>query len=148
MDRLARDAYLEIKPGMTRLSNMAVISIVDDDESFRMAMKAMVESFGYVAAAFASGVEFLGSDDLHDSACLITDVRMPGMSGFELHHRLISTGHSIPTIFLTAFPDEKGNDRAMKAGAVAYLSKICHRDDLFARIQAAFNRGTAGGRGS
>jgi len=133
---------------MTRLSNTAVISIVDDDESYRTAMKAMVESFGYVVAAFASGVEFLGSDDLHDSGCLITDVRMPGMSGFELHHRLIAAGHSIPTIFLTAFPDEKGNDRAMKAGAVAYLSKLCHRDDLFARIQAAFNRGTADGRGS
>ena len=133
---------------MTRLSNPAVISIVDDDEFFRTAMKAMVKSFGYVAAAFASGVEFLGSDDLQDSTCLITDVRMPGMSGFELHHRMIAAGHSIPTIFLTAFPDEKGNDRAMKAGAVAYLSKLCHRDDLFARIQAALNRGTAGGRGS
>ena len=97
----------------------------------------MVESFGYVVAAFASGVEFLGSDDLRDSACLITDVRMPGMSGFELHHRVVAAGHSIPTIFLTAFPDEKGNYRAMKAGAVAYLSKLCHRDDLFARIHAA-----------
>ena len=127
------------------MSNTAPISIVDDDESFRMAMKDMVESFGYTVVAFASGVEFLGSDRLHDSACLIVDVRMPGMSGFELHDRLIAAGHSIPTIFLTAFPDEKGNGRAVKAGAVAYLSKPCHRDELLARIHSALARGARAG---
>jgi FixJ family two-component response regulator len=127
------------------LSNTALISVVDDDESFRTAMRDMVESLGYTVAAFASGVEFLASDRLHDSACLIADVRMPGMSGFELHDRLVATGHSIPTIFLTAFPDEKGSDRAAKAGAVAYLSKPCGRDDLLARIHSALARGAGTG---
>src|ERR1700758_2117204 len=122
---------------MVRLGDSAVISIVDDDASFRTAVREMVESFGYTVAAFASGTEFLGSDRLRDCACLITDVRMPGMSGFELHERAVAAGHPIPTIFLAAFPDQKGNDQATKAGAVAYLSKPCHRDDLQARIHSA-----------
>jgi FixJ family two-component response regulator len=126
---------------VVRVSNTDLISVVDDDESFRAAMKDMVESFGYMVAAFASGVEFLGSDRLRDSACLIADVRMPGMSGFELHDRLVAAGHAIPTIFLTAFPDAKGSDRAAKAGAVAYLSKPCTRDALLARIHSALARG-------
>jgi FixJ family two-component response regulator len=108
-------------------------------------MRDMVESLGYTVAAFASGAEFLGSDRLHDSACLIADVRMPGMSGFELHDRLVAAGNAIPTIFLTAFPDEKGSDRAAKAGAVAYLSKPCARNDLLARIQSALARGVRRG---
>src|ERR1700719_3833599 len=105
---------------MPHLNNAPVISIVDDDESMRAAMRDMVESFGYTVAAFASGLEFLGFDRLYDSACLITDVRMAGMSGLELHNRLTASGHSIPTIFVTAFPDGKGHDRAMQAGAIAY----------------------------
>jgi FixJ family two-component response regulator len=133
---------------MVSVGDLAVISIVDDDESFRTAVRDMVESFGYTVATFASGAEFLGADRLRDSACLITDVRMPGMSGFELHDRAVAAGHSIPTIFLTAFPDEKGSYRASKAGAVAYLSKPCHRDDLWARIHAALDRGKTNVKGS
>src|SRR5258708_4932911 len=129
-----------MKSGKIWLSNAPVISIVDDDESVRTAMSGMVESFGYTVAAFASGAEFLVSDRLHDSACLIADVRMPGLSGFELHDRLIAAGHSIATIFLTAFPDRKGNDRAIKAGAVAYLSKPCRRDELLRHIHSALAR--------
>ena len=123
------------------MSNAPIVSIVDDDESVRTAMTDMVESLGYTVAAFASGAEFLGSDRLHDSACLITDVRMPSMSGFELHDRLIAAGHLGATIFLTAFPDEKDNDRAKKAGAVAYLAKPCRRDDLVAVIHSILARG-------
>jgi FixJ family two-component response regulator len=133
---------------MVRLGGSAVISIVDDDESFRTAVRDMVESFGYRVVAFASGTEFLGSDRLWDSACLITDIRMPGMSGFELYDRAVAAGRTIPTIFLTAFPDKKGNDRANQAGAIAYLSKPCHRDDLLARIQSALGRGEADVKGS
>ena len=130
---------------MVPLSDADLIAVVDDDESFRAAMSDMVESFGYRVAAFASGAEFLASDRLHDSRCLIADVRMPGMNGFELHDRLVAAGHSIPTIFLTAFPDEKGNDRAAKAGALAYFSKPCRRDDLLARIHSALAPGARRG---
>src|SRR5208282_5519875 len=130
---------------MPPLENIHKISIVDDDESVRRAMADMVESSGYTVVTFASGSEFLGSDHANDIACLITDVRMPGMSGFELHDRLIAAGRMIPTIFLTAFPDRKGNDRAKNARAVAYLSKPAQRDDLRAHIHSAIAR--SGGRG-
>ena len=118
--------------------NAPVISIVDDDESVRTAMREMVESFGYLVAAFSSGAEFLASQVLNDSACLITDVRMPGTSGLDLHEQLVASGYSIPTIFVTAFPEESDSRRAMKSGAVAYLSKPCRRDDLLAHLRAAF----------
>src|ERR1700730_2949449 len=127
------------------MGNGPVIAIVDDDESSRAALRGMVESLGYTVAAFASAVEFLGSDRVHDSACLIADVRMPGMGGLELYDRLIAAGHPIATIFLTTFPDEKSNDRAIKAGAVCYLPKPCLRDDLLACIHSALTRGA--GRG-
>jgi FixJ family two-component response regulator len=106
-----------------------------------MAMRDMVESFGYRVATAASGVEFLRLDSLHKSACLITDVRMPGITGFELHERLIAQGIIIPTVFLTAFPDEIGKNRAMEIEAAAYLSKPCKRDDLLALIRSVLPRG-------
>jgi FixJ family two-component response regulator len=126
------------------VGNTPVISIVDDDESVRTAMKDMVESFGYAVVAFASGAEFLRSDRLRDSACLIADVRMPGMNGLGLQQRLIMSGNLIPIIFLTAFPDEKARDRAIKAGAIAYLSKPPSRGELLAHIRSALASGTTG----
>src|ERR1700726_4252381 len=128
------------------MGNGPVIAIVDDDESSRAAMRGMVESLGYTVVAFASAVEFLESDRVHASACLIADVRMPGISGLDMHDQLIAAGHSIATIFLTAFPDEKGNNRAIKAGAVCYLPKPCLREDLLACIHSALTRGA--GRGA
>jgi FixJ family two-component response regulator len=130
---------------MSQLGDTPTIAMVDDDESVRMAMADMVESLGYKVVAFASGAEVLGSDRLHDVACLITDVRMSGMTGFELHDRLIAAGRMIPTIFLTAFPQEKGKNRATKAGAVCYLSKPCQRVDLLACLHSALAQ--VGGKG-
>jgi FixJ family two-component response regulator len=127
------------------VGNTPVISIVDDDDSVRTAMKDMVESFGYAVVVFASGAEFLGSDRLRDSACLIADVRMPGINGLDLQRQLVALGNLIPIIFLTAFPDEKARDRAIKAGAIAYLSKPCSRSDLLAHIHSALASGTTGG---
>jgi len=130
---------------VVRVGNTPVISIVDDDDSVRTAMKDMVESFGYAVVVFASGAEFLGSDRLRDSACLIADVRMPGINGLDLQRQLVALGNLIPIIFLTAFPDEKARDRAIKAGAIAYLSKPCSRSDLLAHIHSALASGTTGG---
>jgi FixJ family two-component response regulator len=127
------------------VGNPPVISIVDDDESVRTAMKDMVESFGYAVVAFASGAEFLRSDRLRDSACLIADVRMPRMNGLELQQRLIMSSNFIPIIFLTAFPDKRARNRAIKAGAIAFLSKPCSRSDLLAHIHSALASGTTGG---
>jgi FixJ family two-component response regulator len=105
------------------LAKVHMISIVDDDESIREATKALIESLGYTAAAFASAEEFLQSDHIHDTSCLISDVQMPGMNGVELQERLIADGRGIPIIFITAFPRESVRVRALKSGAFGFLSK-------------------------
>jgi len=130
------------------VENTPLISIVDDDEAVRTAMRDMVESFGYAVVAFASGAEFLASDRLRDIACLITDERMPGMNGLVLQTQMITSGYLIPTIFMTAFPDKRSRDRAIKAGAIAYLTKPCSRSDLLAHIHSALASGTTGGKKS
>ena len=100
-----------------------MISIVDDDEAVRAAMKGLVRSLGYSAATFASAEEYLHSDQANDTSCLITDVQMPGMNGMELQARLIADGRSTKVIFMTGFPDEKVRARVLKAGAIGFLKK-------------------------
>jgi FixJ family two-component response regulator len=107
-----------------------MISIVDDDESVREATKGLVRSMGYAAATFASAEEYLQSESLQDTACLIADVHMPGMSGIDLQNRLIAEGHRTPIIFITAFPEDGVRARAMKAGAICFMSKPCSDDHL------------------
>ena len=122
------------------LSDEALIAIVDDDESVRVAMGGMVESFGYTPATFESADDFLNSDQLHGASCLILDVQMDGISGLELHARLVASGHRIPTIFMTAFPEGRIRERALRAGAVCFLAKPFGRDDLLGCIQNALGR--------
>jgi FixJ family two-component response regulator len=100
-----------------------MISIVDDDIFVGESIRTLVESLGYEAATFESAERFLESERLPQSSCLITDLQMPGLSGLDLQGRLIGDGHCIPVIFVTAFPDEKFQVRAMRAGAVGFLSK-------------------------
>ena len=107
-----------------------MIAIVDDDEGVREATKGLVRSIGYNACTFASAEEFLESEQIHDTSCLITDLQMPGLSGFDLQDRLIAQGHRIPIIFITAYPEEGVRARAMKAGAVGFLSKPFNVDHL------------------
>jgi FixJ family two-component response regulator len=121
-----------------------MISIVDDDSSVREATKGLVRSLGYGAAAFASAEDFLQSDHVNDTACLITDVQMPGLSGVELQSRLIAQGNCTPIIFITAFPEERIRTRALEAGAVGFLSKPFDEDRLIEYIHAALNGGKAG----
>jgi FixJ family two-component response regulator len=104
----------------------------------------MVESFGFTVGAFESADEFLQSDRLHDTACLILDIQMPGMSGIELYNRLIASGNRIPTMFVTAFPDTRVHDRALKAGAVCCLTKPFDRNDLLGCIRSALDPSKAG----
>jgi FixJ family two-component response regulator len=116
---------------------MALISIVDDDESIRESTKGFVRSLGYEAAAFASAEEFLQSDSVGSTSCLITDVQMPGLSGIDLQRGLIAQGVQMPTIFITAFPEEEARARAMKSGALGYLSKPFSEDSLLRCLSAA-----------
>jgi FixJ family two-component response regulator len=126
------------------LAKVPMISIVDDDPSVREATKGLVRSLGYGAAAFASAEDFLQSDQVNDTACLITDVQMPGLSGVELQSRLIAQGNCTPIIFITAFPEQRIRTRALEAGAVGFLSKPFDEDRLIEYIHAALNGGKAG----
>ena len=116
---------------------MALISIVDDDESIRESIKGFVRSLGYQASSFASAEESLQSDSAGSTSCLIADVQMPGLSGLELQRGLIAQGVQMPTIFITAFPEEETRARAMKAGALGYLSKPFSEDSLLRCLSTA-----------
>ena len=117
--------------------SQGMIAIVDDDDVVRRAMKSLMRSLGYDASTFGSAEEFLNSEQISRTSCLITDLHMPGLSGLDLQERLIAEGHRIPIIFLTAYPDEDVRMRAMKAGAVAFLSKPCNEGDLLACLDKA-----------
>ena len=117
--------------------SQVLIAIVDDDEAVREATKTLVRSLGYHASTFGSADEFLKSEQVHDTSCLITDVQMPGLSGLDLQDRLIARGHRIPIIFMTGYPDDNVRARAMKAGAVGFLSKPVNDDHLIGCIERA-----------
>jgi len=114
-----------------------MISIVDDDESVREATKGLVRSLGYGAATFASAEEFLGSDRLRETSCLITDVQMPGMSGADLQTHLMAKGDTTPFIFMTAFANERTRTRVLQAGAFGYLQKPFDNDTLIECLETA-----------
>ncbi|HZM27890.1 MAG TPA: response regulator [Gemmatimonadales bacterium] len=114
-----------------------MISIVDDDESVREATKGLVRSLGYNAATFASAEEFLSSDRVHDTSCVIADVQMAGLSGIDLQQQLVAQGLVLPVILITAFPDERTRRRAIDAGAVDYLSKPFSDEQLVSCLDIA-----------
>ena len=115
----------------------SVVMIVDDDDSMLRPARRLVRSFGLGVDTFASAEDFLASGRLAETACLVLDVHMPGLSGIELQSKLIAEGHHIPVIFITAFADEKTQARALEAGAYAYLIKPFDEDDLLEGIRRA-----------
>jgi FixJ family two-component response regulator len=114
-----------------------LISVIDDDESIRRTTTLLIESFGFRAAAFASAESFLKSGQVHETTCLILDVRMPGMNGLELQSELPAAGHDIPIIFITAYDDKGSRGRAMLAGAVAFLDKPFNDEQLLQTVRSA-----------
>jgi FixJ family two-component response regulator len=116
------------------------VAVVEDDESVREATKHLLRLLGYATASFASAEDFLKSGRMGDTACLITDVHLPGMSGVELQSRLIVEGRRIPVIFVTAFPEEAIRARVLNDGAVAYLSKPLQEEDLITCLDQALKR--------
>ena len=128
--------------------NKALISIVDDDESVREAMQALMKSLGLAAEVFASAEEFLASDSGSRAACLITDMQMPGLTGLGLHDRLVASGNPVPTIVITAYPDERARARALQAGVACYLIKPFNEIDLLTCIRSILDRRGDEERGS
>jgi len=123
-----------------------LISIVEDDESVREAIKGLMRSLGYRVEAVASPQEFLSSRQVRRTSCLIADMQMPGMTGLELYQRLSASGKPIPTILITAYPDDGVRERALAAGVIGYLSKPFEEDDLLACIRSALTHGKSGKR--
>ena len=117
--------------------SQGMIAIVDDDDVVRGAMKSFLRSLGYNVSTFGSAEEFLNSEQVDDTSCVVTDLHMPGLSGLDLQDRLIAAGHRFPIIFLTAYPDEDVRMRAMKAGALAFLSKPFNADHLIGHLVKA-----------
>ena len=122
--------------------NHTLISIVDDDELFRDSMRKLVTLLGYTVEAFPSAADFLASPLLPRTACLVSDVQMPGMTGVELHRHLVDAGYTIPTILVTAYPDEAVRDRVVKDGVVCYLSKPVDDGHLERCLRSALQPGT------
>ena len=123
------------------MSQRRLISIVEDDQPFRDSMKKLVGLLGYSVEAFPSPSSFLASSALTNTACLVADVQMPGMTGDELHRHLVAAGYRIPTILLTAYPDEAVRTRALKDGVVCYLSKPVDDERLERCIRSALDLG-------
>jgi FixJ family two-component response regulator len=119
------------------MSNHSLISIVDDDDSVRESLQCLIRSFGFAAEVFALAEEFLKSNHLRDTRCLILDVRMPGMNGIELQRRLVVGHREIPVIFITAHGDDAARSQALRDGAVAYLLKPFTEEELLSAIHAA-----------
>jgi FixJ family two-component response regulator len=118
-----------------------LIAIVDDDESVRDAIRGLLRSMGFIAAAFSSAEEFLGSANMSRVACLVADVNMPNMSGLDLHQKLLLQGQVIPTILITAYPNDNDQARAIQAGVLSYLTKPFDEDELLNSIRDALHGG-------
>jgi FixJ family two-component response regulator len=114
-----------------------MVAIVDDDDLMRSALQGLLKSAGLSAKAFASAEEFLKSGQQHEVGCLVTDIRMPGMSGLELQAKLNAEHCRIPTIFITAHGDEKMRMQALRAGAVEFMAKPFDDEALLESVRAA-----------
>ena len=125
-----------------------MITIVDDDQSVRDGIVDLVTSMGFDAQAFARADHFLRSSRVDRTSCLITDMRMPGMSGLELLDQLAASGRRIPTIMITAFPTEAERARAMQAGVIGYLVKPFDEAQLVACITSSMGPGQPDRSGS
>jgi FixJ family two-component response regulator len=124
-----------------------LLSVVDDDEMLRESLPDLLGEFGFTARAFSSGQEFLSSDCVDETRCLILDVAMPGMSGLDLQEELKRRGQAIPIIFITGQKDEHIRKRAFRQGAVKFLYKPFSDSDLLEAVNTALDRGDHEGQG-
>jgi len=126
---------------LNEMTKRTLISVVEDDQPFRESMRKLMTALGYTVEAFSSAADFLASPILPATGCLVTDVQMPGMSGVELHRHLVDSGHVIPTILVTAYPDDVTRNRALKDGVVCYLSKPVDDEHLERCLRSALESG-------
>ena len=123
------------------MQNAPIVSIIDDDQDVRQAVQRLMRSRGFATRTFASAEEFLRSPSLHETACVITDIQMPGMTGIDLHDVMLKQGPRLPVIFLTAFPDDRTEKRALQAGALGFLTKPFDAKTLVSLVDTAVQSG-------
>jgi FixJ family two-component response regulator len=126
--------------GYPSMPRTLLVSIVEDDLDFRESMRMLMRSLGYAVETFASAADFLASPHLRKTVCLISDVQMPGMDGLELNRSLIESGHAIPTILITAYPNDVDRGRALESGVVCYLKKPVDETLLKRCLHNVFDR--------
>ena len=119
------------------MTKKLLVAIVEDDRFFRESMRRLMRSLGYTVEGFASAADFLASPLLAETACLIADVHMPAMTGIELYRHLIDTGRAIPTMLVTAYPNDADRVRALNDGVVCYLRKPVDEEYLKGCLRAA-----------
>ena len=118
-----------------------LVSVVEDDQYFRESMGRLMRSFGYTVEAFPSAADFLASPHVAETACLIADVHMPAMTGIELYRHLIAAGRAIPTILVTAYPNDIDRAHALNDGVVCYLRKPLDEQHLKRCLRAVLTFG-------
>ena len=121
------------------MPNASLVSVVEDDQFFRELMRRLMRSLGYSVEAFPSAADFLASPRLVETACLIADVHMPAMTGLDLHRHLIAVGYAIPTILVTAYPDDDVRAHALNDGVVCYLRKPIDEKHFMRCLRAALH---------
>ena len=119
------------------MPSVPLMAIVDDDDALRNSLDNLLRAVGFRVQGFASAEAFLQAQHAPETACLILDVRLPGMNGLELQRQLVAAHWGIPIIFVTAYADDDAHERALAAGAVAFLYKPCREEDLLQAIEAA-----------
>jgi len=119
------------------MPSVPLMAIVDDDDALRNSLDNLLRAVGFRVQGFASAEAFLQAQHAPETACLILDVRLPGMHGLELQRQLVAAHWGIPIIFVTAYADDDAHERALAAGAVAFLYKPCREEDLLQAIEAA-----------
>jgi FixJ family two-component response regulator len=123
------------------MSKASLVSVVEDDQFFRESMQRLMRSLGYTVEAFASAADFLASPRVVETTCLIADVHMPAMTGVELYRHLVNAGYAIPTILVTAYPDDVDRAQAVKDGVVCYLRKPIDETHLIGCLREALRSG-------
>ncbi len=122
------------------MPSIPLIAIVDDDDALRTSFEDLLRSVGFRVHGFGSAEAFLRSPHMHETACLLLDVRLPGMSGLALQRQMVAANYQIPIIFITSHLDDEARARALEAGAVAFLYKPCREDDLLNALDMALKR--------
>lgn len=126
----------------------SLVSVVEDDRYFRDSMRRLMRSLGYNVEAFSSAANFLASPRLIETTCLVADVHMPAMTGIELHKHLIEAGYTIPTILVTAYPDDGERAHALNDGVVCYLRKPVDEQHLIRCLRTALDSAEPGEKNS